>query len=57
MELKRFLKRSRFLVAIVSGVKLIVQGYREVVWSIFRSRAIKTYLKSHQIRKLQIGAQ
>lgn len=57
MELRRFSKRSRFLVAIVRGVKLIVQGYREAVWSIFRSQAIKTYLKSHQIKKLQIGAQ
>jgi len=57
MKFKRFLKRSRFLVAIARGVKLIVQGYRKAVWSIVRSRSIKNYLKSHQIRKLQIGAQ
>lgn len=55
-EFKRFAKRFRFLVAIVRCLKLIAHGYRKTVWYVVRPWAIKKYLRSHQIRKLQIGA-
>lgn len=53
---KRFIERSRFLLAIVRIVLFCRQWYRRAIWHIVRSRAIKSYLKSHQARKLQIGA-
>lgn len=56
IEFKQFLKRFRFLIPMVRGLKFLVQEYRRIVWHIVRPRATKTYLKSHQIRKLQIGA-
>lgn len=55
-EFKRFIKRFRFLIAIVRCLKLIAQGYRKTVWYIVRPQSIKNYLQTHQIRKLQIGA-
>ena len=33
-----------------------VRGYRRAVWYLIRSRVVARYLKSHQIRKLEIGA-
>lgn len=53
---KRFLERSWFLLAIVRIMLFCRQWYRRAIWHIVRSRAMKSYLKSHQARKLQIGA-
>lgn len=56
MRFKGFIKRSRFLLAMVRPLVLFREGYRRLRWYLARPRAIRRYLRSHQIRKLEIGA-
>jgi len=55
-ELKQFFKRSRCIVTLARSIQFGVQDCRRVTWCLVRSRAIESYLRSYQIRKLQIGA-
>lgn len=53
---RRFIKRSRFLFALAKAILFSVRKCHRVIGPLVRSQAIKSYFRSHQIRKLQIGA-
>jgi predicted SAM-dependent methyltransferase len=53
---KRLIERSRFLLAMVRPLLFCREKCRRLTWYLTRPRAIRRYLRSHQIRKLEIGA-
>ena len=55
-RLKRFIESHRVLVAIAKPYVVFRQWYRTSMGYLLRSRSTRSYLKAHQIRKLQIGA-
>ena len=55
-RLNRFLQRHKFLLAIARIVVFCIRLCRRGILYPFRSLVIKRYLRSHRIRKLQIGA-
>jgi predicted SAM-dependent methyltransferase len=55
-RLNLFLERHKLLLAAAKIVMFFRDKYRVLVWTLGRSSAIKRYLRSHTIRKLQIGA-
>jgi len=55
-RLNRFLERNQFLHALARIVVFFRDKYRLMMWSVNRPSAIKRYLKSHQVQKLQLGA-
>ena len=52
---KRLLKRSRFAVELVRTARSGAEDCRRVTWFLTRSGKVRSYLRSYQIRKLQIG--
>lgn len=56
-KIKCFLQRSKFLVTLVRFIRAGLRGCHNVRCKIIRSQTIKSYLRTHPIRKLQIGAQ
>lgn len=55
-SLKDFIKRHSMLLAIAAFTLFLLRWCLNVIWWSLRSRAIRRYLDSHQIRKLHIGA-
>ena len=55
-RLNRLIERYRFLLAIVKAIVFCRNRYRRARWLLARSRAIESYFRFHQVRKLQIGA-
>src|SRR5262249_42487295 len=53
---KQVLKRSHFIASASPVVRGIIRDMRVVFWLVERRKKIRSYLKSHQIAKLQIGA-
>lgn len=49
-------ERSIFLLAIIRLMIFFRQLYRRATWLLVRSRLIKHYMNSHQMRMLQVGA-
>ncbi|MBA7607245.1 hypothetical protein ES703_14403 [subsurface metagenome] len=56
VKFKRFLEHYRLLLAFVRIKLVFIKKYRRAIWPLAHSRATGAYLRSHRVRKLQIGA-
>lgn len=56
VKFKRFLEHYRLLLAFVRIKLVFTKKYRRAIWPLALSRAAEAYLRSHRVRKLQIGA-
>lgn len=52
---KQFIKKSGFIVGAVRAARAGVLDLKQLWWRANRGRQIKAYLRSHRVRKLQIG--
>jgi predicted SAM-dependent methyltransferase len=52
---KQFIKKSGFIVGAVRAARAGVLDIKQLWWRAIRGSQIKVYLRSHRIRKLQIG--
>ncbi len=55
-RLKQFVTRHRFLLAIAQTILLCLRRCHDAIYWAIRPLVMNQYLKSHQVRKLQIGA-
>jgi predicted SAM-dependent methyltransferase len=56
MKLAAHLKRSQFVVGLAKAFRGLVGDMLVLVWLINRNDKIADYVKSHQVKKLQLGA-
>lgn len=54
-NLKQFIKKSGFIVEAVHAIRAGVLDIKQLWWRMIRTRSIKAYLRSHPVKKLQIG--
>jgi SAM-dependent methyltransferase len=54
--LRNILKQSMFLTGLIKAARLIPLDTRRFFWWLKRPGAIRSYLATHEVRKLQIGA-
>jgi predicted SAM-dependent methyltransferase len=50
-----FLKRSQFIIGLVRSLRGLKRDARVLVWLAKRNRQITAYLKTHDVKKLQLG--
>lgn len=55
-KIKSFFKRFKILVAFVEFIRVCILECYKLKWILTRSKKIKFYFKTHEIKKLQIGA-